>query len=215
MFGAGHRGSEENGRLEVSEPVTFQHAVACADGRFATYKGGPDTHRHFSLSPSLHLQCLASHITYMVHQPYTMAQPSSSPGVASFEGLRAWVDDPTTIPAPAPYFLVAAFVLAALFLFQGQKSASNIPHLNPRKALELTDTRTKMDFLFGSRSMLNNWFRDHPGKPARVISDAGEVTILPPHLTNEIRNDPRLSFTRWIFKVCNFLSLALSIRVDS
>jgi hypothetical protein len=144
-----------------------------------------------------------------------MAQPSSSPRVASFEGLQAWVDDPTTVSALAPYFLAVVSVLAALLLFQGQKSASNIPHLNPRKALELTDTRTKMDFLFGSRSMLNNWFRDHPDKPARVIGDAGEVTILPPHLTNEIRNDPRLSFSRWVFKVCNFLSLALSICVSS
>lgn len=130
-----------------------------------------------------------------------MAQPSSFPGVASFEGLRAWVDDPTTIPVPAPYFLAAAFALAAIFLFLGQKSASNIPHLNPRKLLEVTDIRSKKEFLFGSRSMLSDWFRDHPDKPARVIGDAGEVTILPPHLTNEIRNDPRLSFSRWVFKV--------------
>jgi hypothetical protein len=140
----------------------------------------------------------------MVHQPKAMAQPSSSPGVASFEGLQAWVDDPTTVSALTPYFLAATFVLAALLLFQRQKSASNIPHLNPRKAHELTDTRPKMDFLFDSRSMLNNWFRDHPDKPVRVIGDVGEVTILPPHLANEIRNDPRLSFSRWVFKVCNF-----------
>ena len=187
----------------------------CASDSFATYKGVPDTHRRLPLPPSLHLRCLASHITYMVHQLEAMAQPSSSPSVASFEGLRAWVDDPTTIPAPAPYFLAAAFVLAALFLFQGQKSASDIPHLNPRKPLELTETRSKTEFLFGSRPMLNNWFHDHPDKPAKVIGDSGEVTILPPHLTNEIRNDPRLSFSRWVFKVRNPPHPTLSICVRS
>ncbi|KAH6843331.1 cytochrome P450 [Chaetomium sp. MPI-CAGE-AT-0009] len=137
----------------------------------------------------------------MIHPPESsMAQPSSSPSVVSFGGFRAWVDDPTTIPAPAPYFLAVVLVATVFVLFQGQKSASNLPHLNPRKLLEFTDTRPKTNFLAGSRPMLTAWYRDHPDKAARVIGDSGEITVLPPHMTNEIRNDPRLSFSRWVYK---------------
>ncbi|AEO62025.1 hypothetical protein MYCTH_2312925 [Thermothelomyces thermophilus ATCC 42464] len=52
--------------------------------------------------------------------------------------------------------------------------------------------------------MLDAWFREHPNQPARIIGDAGEVIVLLPHLTNEMRNDPRLSFAGWIVK--NFLA---------
>lgn len=33
------------------------------------------------------------------------------------------------------------------------------------------------------------------GKPYRVLSDLGDVIILPPHIGDEIRNDKRFSFS--------------------
>ncbi|KAK4246332.1 cytochrome P450 [Corynascus novoguineensis] len=48
--------------------------------------------------------------------------------------------------------------------------------------------------------MLDAWFREHPDQATRVIGDAGEIIVLPPNLTNEMRNDPRLSFSDWIRK---------------
>ena len=105
-----------------------------------------------------------------------------------------------TLPAPAPYVLAAA--LAMLFFFSLQVSSkSKLPHLNPRKGLELTETRSKKDFVTNSRAMLDGWFHSHPDQPARVIGDAGEVIVLPPGLAHEMRNDPRLSFARWVVKV--------------
>lgn len=47
--------------------------------------------------------------------------------------------------------------------------------------------------------MLARWFSANPGKPIRVISDYGEVTVLPPDMANEIRNDTRLSFSKWVY----------------
>jgi hypothetical protein len=104
------------------------------------------------------------------------------------------------------YVLAAA--LAMLFLVSLQMSSSSkskLPHLNPRKALELTETRCKKDFVANSRAMLDGWFHSHSDQPARVIGDAGEVIVLPPGLAHEMRNDPRLSFGGWVVKVSNYL----------
>jgi hypothetical protein len=35
----------------------------------------------------------------------------------------------------------------------------------------------------------------YPGQPFRIITDLGEVVILPPELADEIRNEPKLSFS--------------------
>lgn len=35
----------------------------------------------------------------------------------------------------------------------------------------------------------------YPGQPFRIITDLGEVVFLPPELGDEIRNEPRLSFS--------------------
>lgn len=35
----------------------------------------------------------------------------------------------------------------------------------------------------------------YPGQPFRVITDSGEVVILPPELGDEVRNEPKLSFS--------------------
>ncbi|AEO67292.1 uncharacterized protein THITE_118259 [Thermothielavioides terrestris NRRL 8126] len=118
-----------------------------------------------------------------------MAGASSLLGAAPFEGL----------PVPVSY-LAGAFALVFLLCLRVSKLVTRtvMPHLNPRKAFEFTDTRVKKHFVVNSRPMLESWFSAHPDQPARVIGDIGEVTVLPHRLANEIRNDPRLSFARWI-----------------
>ena len=103
-------------------------------------------------------------------------------------------------PYPAAGLAVFSFIIL-FFYFRGSRSTT-IPHLNPRKAFELTDTPAKAHFVANARPMLETWFRENPGTAARVIGDAGEVTVLPASLVNEMRNDPRLSFSRWINIVC-------------
>jgi hypothetical protein len=132
--------------------------------------------------------------------------PSAVPSGGFGSGFR--ITDPaatlSALPAPAPYVLAAALAMLFLFSFQ-MSSKSKLPHLNPRKALELTETRCKKDFLTNSRAMLDSWFHSHSDQAARVIGDAGEVIVLPPGLAHEMRNDPRLSFSGWIVRVGNCL----------
>ncbi|KAH8895999.1 cytochrome P450 [Thozetella sp. PMI_491] len=73
-------------------------------------------------------------------------------------------------------------------------SNDSIPTLNPKGFFEFSATRAKKQFIVGAKEMMTNWFRAHPDKPARVIADVSTVTLLPPSLVNEMRNDERLSF---------------------
>lgn len=133
--------------------------------------------------------------------------PSAVPSGGFSSGFR--ITDPAAtlgmLPAPVPYVLAAA--LAMLFLFSQMSSKSKLPHLNPQKPLEFTETRCKKDFVANSRAMLDGWFNRHSDKAARIISDAGEVIVLPPGLAHEMRNDKRLSFAGWVVKVGNSLPM--------
>ena len=120
-------------------------------------------------------------------------------GTGSLLGLSA-DPFPASYVYPAAGLVVFSFIVLS-FYFRGSLSTT-IPHLNPRKAFEFTDTPAKAHFVVNARPMLEAWFRENPGTAARVIGDAGEVTVLPASLVNEMRNDPRLSFSQWITKVC-------------
>ncbi|KAK3684117.1 putative cytochrome P450 monooxygenase [Podospora appendiculata] len=126
---------------------------------------------------------------------------------AMASSLPSWADvswdmipDPSVKPLP---YLVTAF-LAIVLVYSLQASVfgvkNPIPLLNPRRPFEFTDTRAKKDFVFGSKKMLGDWFGANPDKPVRLISGFGEVTVLPPHLANELRNDNRLDFSKWTYK---------------
>lgn len=114
----------------------------------------------------------------------------------------SWVDvDHIFGPSFAPLSCLTTALLAVLVLYSFRGSKNNVPIINPKKSFEVTVTRAKQEYIHGARKMLNDWFGANPNKPVRVNADFGQVTMLPPHLTNEIRNDDRLSFSRWIRKV--------------
>lgn len=132
----------------------------------------------------------------------TMANPSATPS-SIHEGMERLDIKSITDPSATPFsYLVTAFLLAVVvYSLQGPRFPKNIKHLNPKGPLEFSDTRPKKEFVYGSRQMLANWFKANPNKPCRVISDFGEAIVLPPRMANEIKNDDRLSFTRWTYKV--------------
>ncbi|KAK0702528.1 cytochrome P450 [Apiosordaria backusii] len=76
---------------------------------------------------------------------------------------------------------------------------SPIPHLNPKPLTDLTKTRVRKEFFTTSYTIIRQWFRTNPDKPARVTADVGDVIILPARLANEVKNDPRLSFGEFIY----------------
>lgn len=52
-----------------------------------------------------------------------------------------------------------------------------------------------------SREILAKARNLFPDEPFRLITDWGEVLILPPEFADEIRNDPRLSFSKAAMQV--------------
>lgn len=112
---------------------------------------------------------------------------------ASIQGALADIETASITTKPIPY-LVATFVFVILVYSLGSKPKSDAPLLNPRQPFELTDQRAKGVFYQQCRSLLRNWFESHPSEPAQLITDYGHVTVLPPSMANEIRNDPKLSF---------------------
>lgn len=55
----------------------------------------------------------------------------------------------------------------------------------------------------------------YPGQPFRIITDLGEVVILPPELADEIRNENRLSFSAAAMVVSSFSSSTFRLFIKS
>jgi hypothetical protein len=95
---------------------------------------------------------------------------------------------------PIPY-LLATFLFVVFVYSLGNKPKSKVPFLNPRRPFELTAERAKRFYYHDCRSLLRSWFNSHPNEPAQLITDYGNMTVLPPSMANEIRNNPKLSFS--------------------
>ena len=111
--------------------------------------------------------------------------------------------DLTSIPSAFIYPLLSS-ILALMLTFvirYLQVSRLTLPLINPKKLLELSSYRAKMDFVANAREMMQGGFRLTGNKPFRVIADIGVVTVLPPQSAHEIRNDERLSFIMHTYTV--------------
>lgn len=64
----------------------------------------------------------------------------------------------------------------------------------------------KMALIRSSKRILANARRDYPNEPFRLLTDWGEVVILPPTFADEIRNEPKLSFAIAAVQVRTILS---------
>ncbi|GKZ76438.1 hypothetical protein AnigIFM56816_006702 [Aspergillus niger] len=117
---------------------------------------------------------------------------------APFAPLRARLESMLGYTSmPVPVLVSLALGLAFLLL---QSFRYKDPALNPKKPFELTFTRVKQEFFSNARRLLWDWFKTHSNTPVLLHTDTGKVTILPPSMANEIRNDDRLSFSRWTFE---------------
>ncbi|KAH6974529.1 cytochrome P450 [Ilyonectria sp. MPI-CAGE-AT-0026] len=95
---------------------------------------------------------------------------------------------------------VIAVTLVLIIHCASQAPRSNVPLTNPKKGLEFSRQRAKKDFVSHANRLVGDWFKTNPNKPMRLIADVEEVTVLPPSLAQEIRNDKRLSFNQWTYK---------------
>lgn len=112
---------------------------------------------------------------------------------ASIQAALAEIETASITTKPISY-IVATFVFVVLVYSLGSNPKSDAPLLNPRHPFELTDQRAKRVYYQQCRSLLRNWFESHPSEPAQLNTDCGHMTVLPPSMANEIRNDPKLSF---------------------
>ena len=111
-----------------------------------------------------------------------------------------------SLSAPAAWLATTLIaLLAASVFFMSKKtsnsssSSSDMPLMNPRKFYDLGGIRAKLSFVFGARRLLALGVRT--GRPFRLLTDLGEMIVLPARYANEIRNDPRLSFSEVIVQV--------------
>ncbi|OAQ78207.1 cytochrome P450 monooxygenase [Purpureocillium lilacinum] len=109
--------------------------------------------------------------------------------------LLGGADVPLDLSAK-PLPLVAASVVGVLLVLylRAQRAVAHPPLLNPKKRYEFTTTRAKEEFARNSRRVLEQWFGENPDRPVTINTDMGCMTVLPPRMADEIRNDKRLGF---------------------
>ena len=97
---------------------------------------------------------------------------------------------------------VAATFLVLPFLFWLHRSKQpNLPVANPRKLFELSVARATNDFVRNARQIIDQFLEKENGSNFQVNSEFGPLIVLMPKFIQEIRNDPRLSFARFIGQV--------------
>ncbi|KAI0599020.1 cytochrome P450 [Biscogniauxia sp. FL1348] len=121
-----------------------------------------------------------------------MVSPSAIP---SIEGWEQWIPNPVAVQT-LPYFVTAILVVIGVMTLGSSRSKSDVPMLNPAKPFSLTYTEAKKIFRNSSIKLLERGKALYSGKPFRMMTDVGEVTVLPHTLADEIRNHPNLSFIK-------------------
>ena len=116
-------------------------------------------------------------------------------------------DLPSTPAAWLGTALVALFATSILLISKSNRnssrnnsrSSSDFPLINPKKFYDMGGIRAKLAFVFGARRLLALGVRT--GRPFRLLTDLGEMVVLPARYAHEIRSDPRLSFSEVIVQV--------------
>ncbi|CAG9954383.1 unnamed protein product [Clonostachys rosea f. rosea IK726] len=88
---------------------------------------------------------------------------------------------------------VATFIRA----IRGIKT-SKIPLLNPPKGFDLTNWDARKNFGRRSGELMQEGLTKYKGQMFKVMTESGEITIVPSALANDIRNEPNLSFMKAI-----------------
>ncbi|KAI1322177.1 cytochrome P450 [Xylariaceae sp. FL0255] len=96
--------------------------------------------------------------------------------------------------------LIAATTLLLVAFIQRatakRRALDNFPLVNTPAWYDVFGLRAKLSFVLSARDLLAQGVRS--GKPFRLLTDLGEMIVLPSKYANEIRSDPRLSFAEVI-----------------
>lgn len=104
-----------------------------------------------------------------------------------------------------PGLIVWSIVLLILFPFtrlvMEWASPSRIPIANKKSLGDFFGTDSRSNFSAHGRQIFDQAVQKFPQRPFRVHSELGLMTVLPPSMADEVRNDPRLSFAKHTEKV--------------
>ncbi|KAK1623166.1 hypothetical protein BDP81DRAFT_140053 [Colletotrichum phormii] len=98
-------------------------------------------------------------------------------------------------PITRHHFVGIAIILFGYFILRSYirtKSKEKIPLINPPKWFEPTTTRVKLAFALNARKWVTKGVKT--SRPFRLLTDIGELTVLPSEFARELRADPRLDF---------------------
>jgi hypothetical protein len=105
-------------------------------------------------------------------------------------------------------YVVVAFLVLPLLILLHRSKQPNLPVANPRKVFELSLARATNEFVRNARQVIDRFLEKSNGSNFQVNSEFGLLTLLMPKFIQEIRNDPRLSFARFMAQVwlnhCSF-----------
>jgi hypothetical protein len=99
------------------------------------------------------------------------------------------------------YYVAAALLVLPFLLLLHRSKQPNLPVANPRKLFELSTARAASEFVRNARQVIDGFLEKSNGSNFQVNSEFGLLTLLMPKFVQEIRNDPRLSFARFIAQV--------------
>lgn len=115
------------------------------------------------------------------------------------------VQVPTAKTGAFPGLIVWSMILLILFplarLVMEWAPSSRIPIVNKKLFGDLFGTDSRSDFAVHGRQIFDQAVQKFPQRPFRVHSELGLMTVLPPSMADEVRNDPRLSFAKHTEKV--------------
>ncbi|KAI1814901.1 cytochrome P450 monooxygenase [Poronia punctata] len=89
-------------------------------------------------------------------------------------------------------FVTAVVIYVAHAWSTSNSSLKKLPHANPYNILNRA--KVKWDFLFSANTLMRSAAERFPNQPYRMLSEYGDVVVLPTEWADEIRNDPHLSF---------------------
>ncbi|KAI5923216.1 cytochrome P450 [Camillea tinctor] len=119
-----------------------------------------------------------------------MASPSVLPSLG-----EDWNYYQSLLPTKStPYFILTFMVMIIAYAWTSSidSSVKKLPLVNP--AGFFSKNKVKQEYRRSARDILEKAKKLYPDQPYRMITDFGEVVILPSKFMDEIRNEPKLSF---------------------
>ncbi|TLD04455.1 uncharacterized protein PgNI_12081 [Pyricularia grisea] len=98
---------------------------------------------------------------------------------------------------------IALFIvtLTTVVLNDSQSHLKRLPLVNAPKSMLYNSWNVKTEFLHKSVNILDRARALFPGKPFRMLTSLGPLTVLPPEFGHEIRKSPEVSFSETMQQV--------------